>query len=48
MQTEKFQELTRRVTQLNEMLKDPQFGLISWCQIYAEHMKFISDYWTSN
>lgn len=43
--TNKFEELCRRVNLLNELLKDPQIGLISWVQMYAEHMEWISRYW---
>lgn len=46
--TEKMEKLKFHVSALNEMLKDPQFGLMGWCMIYAEHMKFISDYWQNN
>ena len=46
--TEQFKELQRHVAALNELLKDPQFDLASWCQCYAEHMKWISEYWQRN
>ena len=46
--TEKFKELCERVAKLKLLLDDPQPGLASWCMMYAEHMKFISDYWTQN
>lgn len=41
--TEKFIELQRRVKILNELLSDPQPGLMSWSMAYAEQMKYISD-----
>lgn len=43
-----FEDMKWHVEKLNDMLKDPQFGLSSWCQFYAEHMKAISDYWVNN
>lgn len=46
--SQQFRELCEHVTKLNKLLEDPQFGLASWCEMYAEHMKFISDYWTQN
>lgn len=46
--TEQFKELQRRVAVLNELLKDPQYGLMSWCESYAEQMKWIADYWKNN
>ena len=46
--TEKFKQLQQHVEALNQMLQDPQFGLVGWCTCYADHMKFISDYWTQN
>lgn len=42
--TDKFRELIEHVAKLNKLLQDPQIGLASWCEMYAEHMKFISDY----
>ena len=36
------------VNALNEMLKDPEWGLASWCMVYAEHIKYIHDYWEYN
>lgn len=44
----KWEQLKWNVNALNELLKDEQPGLMSWCQMYAERMKFISDYWTNN
>jgi len=43
-----FEQLKLDVMRLNELLKDPQFGLSSWCRMYAERMKAISDYWVNN
>lgn len=43
-----FEELKERVEKLNKLLEDPQLGLSSWCIFYAEHMKWISDYWREN
>ena len=45
---EKIALLKWNVNALNELLKDPQWGLFSFCQMYAERMKFISDYWNNN
>jgi hypothetical protein len=42
---DKFEELKIHVENLNELLKDPRFGLITWCEMYAEEMKWIADYW---
>lgn len=41
-------DLKFHVHALNELLKDPQWGLAGWCMLYSEHMKFISDYWKNN
>ncbi|MFA7287250.1 MAG: hypothetical protein WC055_00060 [Melioribacteraceae bacterium] len=46
--TVKFMDLQDRVKILNSLLSDPQPGLMSWCEAYAEQMKFISDYWNNN
>ena len=46
--TERFMELCEHVAKLKLLLDDPQHELSSWCKMYAEHMKFISDYWTQN
>lgn len=46
--TPKFRVLIEHVAVLNKLLQDPQPELSSWCVLYAEHMKFISDYWTQN
>ena len=43
-----FEELKEHVSQLNEMLKEPQFGLMGWATVYADHMKAISNYWVNN
>ena len=43
-----FKELQRRVHLLDELLKDPQFGLASWSIAYGENMKWISEYWKEN
>jgi len=43
-----FDELKTHIQQLNELLKDPQFGLSTWCELYVKHMKEISDYWVNN
>ena len=42
------EDLKFHVNALNEMLKDPQFGLVGWCMLYSEHMKYISGYWENN
>jgi hypothetical protein len=44
----KFKELKRRVKVLNELLSDPQTGLVSWCIVYAEQMAWIARYWKEN
>ena len=46
--TEKLEELKRRVAKLNQLLADPQPGLLGWCEQYAENMKWIADYWQGN
>jgi hypothetical protein len=43
-----FDEMREHVSKLNELLKDPQLGLFTWCEMYSEHMKCISDYWVNN
>jgi len=43
-----FKKLIATVARLNELLEDPQVGLISWCVMYGECMNFISDYWKNN
>ncbi len=43
-----FKELAEHVRKLNELMKDPHPGLISWSECYAEHMQAISDYWERN
>lgn len=43
-----FDELKVHVQKLNELLKEPHFGLSEWCQMYAGHMEIISDYWIYN
>ena len=43
-----FDDLKIHVSKLNDLLKDPQLGLSTWCQTYAELMKEISDYWIYN
>lgn len=46
--TAQFDELKRRVAALKMLLDAPEPGLLSWCGMYASHMKFISDYWVNN
>lgn len=41
-------ELKEHVAKLNALLEDPQLGLSTWCMFYAEHMKWIADYWNNN
>jgi hypothetical protein len=44
----KFEELQDRVKKLKLLLDDPMPDGVMWCKHYAEHMKFISDYWMEN
>ena len=46
--TEKFKELCDHVAKLKLLLDDLQLGMLSWCMMYAEHMKFIVAYWQEN
>lgn len=43
-----FRELCDRVASLNALLQDPQPGLVTWCALYASHMKWIAAYWENN
>ncbi len=45
---QEFELLKEHVRKLNSLLEDPQFGLVTWCVFYGEHMKFIADYWNNN
>jgi len=45
---DKFIELTNRVKKLLDLLENPNPGLFSWCQMYAEQMKWIVQYWKEN
>lgn len=46
--TKSFEALCAHVAQLNALLESPHFGLASWCGAYAEHMRYISEYWAEN
>jgi len=46
--TPEFEQLIDHVNKLQLLLENPQFGLISWCIKYANHMRYISDYWSNN
>jgi len=44
--TPKLEELNGYVTKLKSLLDDPQVGLSSWHEAYAEQMQAINDFWT--
>lgn len=48
MKIETWEQLKEAVDCLNQLLKDEQPGLSSWCMMYGETMKSIMEYWENN
>ena len=40
--------LQEHVEKLLGLIKDPHPGLFTWCQAYADEMKWIVQYWEGN
>lgn len=47
-QIKNLNDLHESVNRLKILLDDPQTGLMSWCMLYSEKMKEISDFWMNN
>lgn len=45
MEIKSFEELQEAVNKLNNLLKDPQPGIFTWCDCYGELMTAITNYW---
>jgi hypothetical protein len=42
------EKLTDHVNKLQKLLADPHPQMVTWAGFYAEHMKFISDFWNAD